>query len=58
MWEDFKVGIEHLTRWERSSWILRITQAMRLFSFLMPGVVKLFSTSESERARSWIVAEG
>jgi len=61
VWEDFKVGMEHLTRWERVAVVTDIewiTQAMRLFSFLMPGVVKLFSTSESERARSWIVAEG
>jgi len=60
VWEDFKIGMEHLTRWERVAVVTDIewiTQAMRLFSFLMPGVVKLFSTSESERARSWIVAE-
>ncbi len=33
-----------------------ITHTMRLFRFLMPGVVKLFSTSESAQARAWIVA--
>jgi hypothetical protein len=29
---------------------------MKLFSFLMPGVMKFYSTSESEQARAWIVA--
>jgi len=59
IWEDFKVGMEHLTRWERVAVVTDvewIKQTMRLFGFLMPGVVKLFSTSESEQARAWIVA--
>ena len=59
VWEDFNVGLERLTRWERFaivtdvSWI---THTMKLFSFLMPGVMKFYSTSESEQARAWIVA--
>jgi hypothetical protein len=59
IWEDMMVGMEHLTRWERVAVVTDvawITQAMRLFRFLMPGVVKLFSTSEFAQARAWIVA--
>jgi hypothetical protein len=60
MWEDFKVGMEHLTRWERFAIVTDvewITHTMKLFSFLMPGMMKFYSTSESEQARAWIVAE-
>jgi hypothetical protein len=59
MWEDFKVGIEHLTRWERIAVVTDvewIRHTIRLFGFLMPGTVKLFPTSEAARARSWIAS--
>lgn len=57
MWEDFKVGMEHLTRWERIAVVTDvewIKQTMRFFSFLMPGAMKLFSTTEAAQAREWI----
>jgi hypothetical protein len=59
MWEDFKVGMEHLTRWERVAVVTDvewIKQTMRLFSFLMPGGMRSFSTSEAAQARAWIIA--
>lgn len=59
MWEDFKVGVEHLTHWERVAVVSDIDwikQSTRLFSFLMPGTVKAFSASESARARAWLAA--
>ena len=59
MWEDFKVGMEHLTRWERVAVVTDvewIKQTIRLFSFLMPGVMKSFPTSEAAQAREWIIA--
>ncbi|MGH6817140.1 MAG: STAS/SEC14 domain-containing protein [Methylovirgula sp.] len=59
VWEDFKVGMEHLTRWERVALVTDvgwIKHTMRLFSFLMPGTMKSFPTSEAARARSWIVS--
>ena len=59
MWEDFKVGMEHLTRWERIAVVTDvewIRHTIRLFGFLMPGTVKLFPTSEAARARSWITS--
>ncbi len=58
MWEDFKVGMEHLTRWERVAVVTDVEwigQTMRFFSFLMPGAMKLFPTSEAAQAREWIV---
>jgi len=57
MWEDFKVGVEHWTRWERVAVVSDvewIRQTVRLFGFLMPGVAKTFSSTEAAQARAWI----
>jgi SpoIIAA-like len=57
MWDDFKVGMEHLLRWERIAvvtdvdWIRHTFQA---FSFLIPGVAKIFRLNEEAKAREWI----
>ena len=59
IWEDFKVGMEHLTRWERVAVVTDvewIKQTMRFFRFLMPGTMKSFPTSEAAQARAWIIA--
>jgi len=59
IWEDFKVGMEHLTRWERVAVVTDvdwIKQTMQLFSFLIPGAMKSFPTSEAAQARAWIIA--
>lgn len=59
MWEDFKVGMQHLTRWERIAVVTNvdwIKHAVRLFGFLMPAVTKLFSPAESAQAREWITS--
>ena len=57
--EDFKIGMQHLTRWERSAVVTDvqwIAHAISLFSFLMPGAMKVFSTKDADQARSWIVS--
>lgn len=61
MWDDFKIGIEHLTRWQRIAVVTDvewIRHAVRFFSFLMPGTTRLFSRDEAVRARDWIVGTG
>ena len=58
MWEDFKVGMEHLTL-ERVAVVTDvewIKQTMRFFRFLIPGAMKSFPTSEAAQARAWIIA--
>ena len=58
MWEDFKVGIGHLSHWERIAvvtdvdWIKFAAQA---FGFLMPGKLRVFPAGGAEAARAWIV---
>ena len=56
-WEDFKVGVEHLTRWERIAVVTDVNwlrRAVRAFSFLLPGRVKVFPATETAAARQWI----
>ena len=58
-WEDFAVGMEHFTRWERIAIVTDvewIKQMMMLFGFLMPAAMKAFPTSQAAQARAWIVA--
>ena len=58
-WEDAKIGIEHLTRWERVAvvtdvdWIRLATSAFR---FMMPGKVRVFPVAQATEAKDWIVA--
>ncbi len=57
VWEDFKVGMEHLTRWERIAVVTdveRIKLMVHFFSFLMPGETRLFSLADAARAREWV----
>jgi hypothetical protein len=59
MWEDFKIGVEHLTRWERVAVVTDvewIRHAVNIFRFLMPGELRVFATSEAAAAREWIIA--
>ena len=56
-WEDFKVGVEHLSRWERMAvvtdvaWIRFALSAFRVF---MPGQLRVFALNEASAAQAWI----
>ena len=60
VWEDVKIGVEHLSRWERIAvvtdveWIRRV---MGFFSFMMPAEMRMFALSETEDARQWIASD-
>lgn len=59
VWEDMKVGMSHLRRWERFAVVTDvewIRHAIGLFSFLMPGELRVFPSTEVAQAREWIVA--
>ena len=58
MWDDFKVGMEHLLRWERIAVVTDvdwIRYTFRAFSFVIPGAAKIFRIDEEAKAREWIV---
>jgi hypothetical protein len=59
VWEDFKVGVEHLMRWERIAIVTDvdwIRHTMGVFGFLMPGEIRIFPTTETLEARDWIAS--
>jgi hypothetical protein len=59
VWDDIKVGVGHLSRWERFAVVTDvewIRQTMKFFGFLMPGEMRIFSSDEAAQAREWIVA--
>lgn len=58
MWDDFKVGMEHVLRWERVAVITDvdwIRHTVQVFSFVIPGMVKIFRVDEAVKAREWIL---
>jgi hypothetical protein len=57
MWDDAKVGLQHITAWERVAVVTDvgwIRAAMKAFGFVMPGQVKVFGNGELEEARQWV----
>jgi hypothetical protein len=59
VFNDFKVGMAHLPRWERIAVVTDIAwirHTMLAFSFLLPGRIKLFHLDEAAAARAWIAA--
>ena len=57
MWDDTKIGMQHLTAWERIAfvtdieWVRLTTKA---FGFVMPGHVRVFANSQLDEARGWV----
>lgn len=57
VWEDAKLAFKHPRSWEKialvsdESWI---GHAAGLFSWMIPGEVKVFATRDAEQARSWV----
>jgi len=59
MWDDSKLGLAHWKKWERVAVVTDVgwvAHATRMFAFLMPGQVKVFSNKEKADAVGWIVA--
>ena len=59
IWEDFRVGMGHLLRWERITVVTDIEwirHTVNVFRFLLPGKVRVFAGSETSLTRKWIVA--
>lgn len=60
MWQDAKLGAEHLRAFERcalvtdTDWIRHLTGG---FSWLMPAKVELFHTGDLEAAVAWAASE-
>jgi len=56
-WEDAKVGMKHLTSFERVAVVTDvdwIEKTVRAFGFALPGEVRVFDDDDLEDARQWI----
>ena len=56
-WEDAKIGVEHLTRWERVAVVTDVDwmkHTINAFRFVMPGQRRVFPTAQTAEARTWI----
>jgi hypothetical protein len=57
MWEDAKIGLKHLTSWERVAVVTDvdwIRAAIKVFGFLLHGHIRIFPNGEIVEARAWI----
>ncbi len=61
MWEDVKVnvelGIKHRDAWERIAVVTDLDwlwHSFELFSWMVPGEMRLFRESELEQAKAWL----
>ncbi len=65
MWDDAKVGLAHITEWEKIAIVTDVNwiqQAGKIFGFAIdtmevPGDVKVFHNNELEQAVQWIGEE-
>jgi len=57
MWDDAKVGIGHLTAWEKIAVVTDtkwIQNGVKVFGFVIPGEVQVFSDDELANAKEWV----
>ena len=57
IWEDMKMGVQHLHAWKRIALVTDVgwmTHATSLFGWMTPGEVKTFALAERDAAVSWV----
>jgi len=57
LWQDLKVGVEHLRSWKRIALVTDIgwmTHATDLFGWMTPGETKTFPLAERDEAIHWV----
>jgi len=57
IWDDTKIGLKHLTAWERIAIVTDtewICSATRIFGFTMPGHIRVFKNDELPAAKNWV----
>jgi hypothetical protein len=59
LWQDLKVGIEHLRAWKRIALVTDIewmSQMTALFGWMTPGEVRHFPLAQRDEAIAWAAA--
>ena len=57
MWDDAKVGIRHLTAFEKIAVVSNMTwiiNAVKIFAFVIPCPVKIFPNEQLSKAKAWV----
>jgi len=57
MWDDAKLGLKHLSGWERTALVSDvewIRTALRVFGLVIPGQVRVFSNRDLAEAVRWV----
>ena len=57
LWQDLKVGVEHLRGWKRIAVVTDIewvTHLTGLFGWMTPGETKTFTLDQREEAIAWV----
>ena len=57
IWDDTKIGLEHLTAWERIAIVTDvdwIRSSVKIFGFALPGKIKIFDNNELASAIDWL----
>ncbi len=57
MWDDAKVGLQHLTSWEKIAVVTDvgwIRSSIQVFGFVMPGRVRVFGNADLSAAKDWL----
>lgn len=57
MWDDAKIGLRHITGWERMAVVSDvdwIRTALRIFGLAIPGEVRVFHDHELAEAKRWV----
>jgi hypothetical protein len=57
MWNDAKVGLEHLANWEKIAVVTDvgwIRSGIKVFGFAVPGEVCVFDNAERDAAMIWL----
>ena len=59
LWEDLKMGVEHLRAWKRIALVTDVewmSHMASLFGWMTPGEMKHFSLAERSTALAWVAA--
>lgn len=59
MWADFKMGMGHITSWDKVAVVTDVPwlrYATDFFRFMMPAEVKVFGLADAEAAKTWVSA--
>ncbi len=57
MWDDTKLGLKHITGWEKMALVSDVTWlrgALKIFGLAIPGHVRVFHNNELAEAKQWV----